>query len=692
MQKVFNDSQDDKESRFESFLLSSGYQFLGDYELGPWQFSERNQYIRYDGQYWRLAPTAPSDFATTGVTASTFEVDKLSLVSMDSDVLRQELAGSDGLKLLGRAASASALRSIEPTEDNQRIETASYAGNLVDGQLIGGSRYEYDKSDNSSYDDGVLTFVTQSGARWKLISGTNTLPIYTTGISGNGGDEGSNLNAVIAALKADAIENNRRWVIDGCGIVINTSVTIYIDLVYVGLKNVTINYEPDSSTSGIKYAVSLNGSVESSSNNYRYVFDNIFLLGPDDNRENIHALKVAPSKTLQGFSPVSLSISQFDAGIVFGSNAYILNFVNAHIMRCITPITDTVAVGDASSISNAGENIRFSGGVIANSKKLMNFTGIEIGLVLNAISLDYFGGTLSENYPAITIARNGVAIDFNSTWIETGNVNSGLTDNFINIVGSNVSAKIAFRGGRVLLSSTTYNNAPFFINDEAGKSLITINGTYLYGLGIRQWISDNGQFDSFLPSINYDLATTYGRIGGVPRLILDHTFTDSTIPDNWQADGVQTSRLTSNLITAERVALTDGSYALKVQRTATIGGAVLRLFVPVPKNKFSPQVRFNIYTESGLTLTTPVYITMSMSSVRGTEGSYGRPVILSGRQVWQTTLSQLSAGDNSVVMQNQLVANNANTKYDHVIIAFNVDRLGISDAIYIKQVDIDKPH
>jgi hypothetical protein len=206
MQKVFNDSQDDKESRFESFLLSSGYQFLGDYELGPWQFSERNQYIRYDGQYWRLAPTAPSDFATTGVTASTFEVDKLSLVSMDSDVLRQELAGSDGLKLLGRAASASALRSIEPTEDNQRIETASYAGNLVDGQLIGGSRYEYDKSDNSSYDDGVLTFVTQSGARWKLISGTNTLPIYTTGISGNGGDKGS---FIPAAKGIHAI--NRHW-------------------------------------------------------------------------------------------------------------------------------------------------------------------------------------------------------------------------------------------------------------------------------------------------------------------------------------------------------------------------------------------------------------------------------------------------------------------------------------------------
>jgi hypothetical protein len=66
--------------------------------------------------------------------------------------------------------------------------------------------------------------------------------------------------------------------------------------------------------------------------------------------------------------------------------------------------------------------------------------------------------------------------------------------------------------------------------------------------------------------------------------------------------------------------------------------------------------------------------------------------LTAGVRLNTVTLSQLSAGDNSVVMQNQLVANNANTKYDHVIIAFNVDRLGISDAIYIKQVDIDKPH
>lgn len=97
---IFESSQTDKENRFQQFLLSSGYVFLGDYENGPWQFSARNQYIRYDGQYWRLAPTAPSNFTTTGVTASTFELDKLNLVAMDSDVLRQELTGSSGAELV----------------------------------------------------------------------------------------------------------------------------------------------------------------------------------------------------------------------------------------------------------------------------------------------------------------------------------------------------------------------------------------------------------------------------------------------------------------------------------------------------------------------------------------------------------------------------------------------------------------
>jgi hypothetical protein len=650
------------------------------------QWESNGEFYRWDGD-WSEPKVVPAGSTPEGAGG----IGEGKWVGVGDAALRGGLASSDGLKFIGRAKSVSSLRMIEPTDENQYIETLSYADKLVNELPIGGARYEYDKSDRSSDDDGVLTFVTQAGARWKLISNTNTLPIYIAGIIGNGDDEGFNLNKIISSLRDDAIKRNTRWVIDGCGATVTSSIGIYIDLAYVGIKSLTINSNPGVVSSGNFYACYLDGSVESASNNYRYVFDNIFLLGPENNRENIHALKIAPAKTLQGFSPVNLSISQFDGGLVFGSNAYILDFVNPHVMRCVTPITDTVAVGEVSSISNAGENIRFSGGVIANSKKLMNFKGIEIGLVLNATSLDYFGGNLSENHAAITIATNGAAIDFNSTWIETGNVNSGLTDNFMNIVGSGVSAKISFRGGRVLLGSTTYNNTPIFINDESGKSSVSIDGTYLLGLGIKQWISDKGQFDKFLPAINYDSSLASGRIGGVSKFVLDPNFKDSKIPDEWYAQGNQSSRLTSNLITAERVQLSDGSYALKVQKKTT-GGAILSLCVPVARNKFNPQVRLNIYTEASLSLSVPIYINASMAGVRGYDGDYGRPFVSSSRQTWQYTLANLNAGDNAILIQSQLAVSNENSKYDHVVVSINVDGMSLSDVIYIKQIEIDKPY
>jgi hypothetical protein len=65
-QLVFEEALVDKESRFQQFLLSSGYVFLGDYEGGPFQFSARNQYIRYDNQYYRLNAGTDVGFITSG--------------------------------------------------------------------------------------------------------------------------------------------------------------------------------------------------------------------------------------------------------------------------------------------------------------------------------------------------------------------------------------------------------------------------------------------------------------------------------------------------------------------------------------------------------------------------------------------------------------------------------------------------
>ncbi|WP_373630193.1 hypothetical protein AAHU43_19670 [Klebsiella variicola subsp. variicola] len=94
----FNAAQADKEARFQQFLLSSGYVFLGDYEDGPFQFGARNQYIQYNNQYYRLNAATDVGFTTTGTDATSFANDVTHFVLMDGDTLRQNLgSGEEGM-------------------------------------------------------------------------------------------------------------------------------------------------------------------------------------------------------------------------------------------------------------------------------------------------------------------------------------------------------------------------------------------------------------------------------------------------------------------------------------------------------------------------------------------------------------------------------------------------------------------
>lgn len=104
----FNAAQADKEARFQQFLLSSGYVFLGDYEDGPFQFSARNQYIRYDNQYYRLNAATDVGFTTTGTDATSFANDVTHFVLMDGDTLRQNLAAKNGAMMIGGLPSVTA--------------------------------------------------------------------------------------------------------------------------------------------------------------------------------------------------------------------------------------------------------------------------------------------------------------------------------------------------------------------------------------------------------------------------------------------------------------------------------------------------------------------------------------------------------------------------------------------------------
>lgn len=148
----FEAAQLDRANRFEQFLLSSGYVFLGDYEDGPFQFSSRNQYIRYDNQYYRLNAATDVGFTTTGTDATSFANDVTHFVLMDGDTLRQNLGSGEGLLYIGSVPTIAHLSTISPAVAGQRIQVTEYGY----GYIVGGGKFIVQSSANFTADGGKI--------------------------------------------------------------------------------------------------------------------------------------------------------------------------------------------------------------------------------------------------------------------------------------------------------------------------------------------------------------------------------------------------------------------------------------------------------------------------------------------------------------------------------------------------------
>ncbi|HHH3351712.1 TPA: hypothetical protein ACPY9Y_001779 [Klebsiella variicola subsp. variicola] len=173
---TFDASQADKENRFQAFLDSSGYVFLGDYEDGPFQFSARNQYIRYNNQYYRLNAATDVGFITSGTTAASFANDVTHFVLMDGDTLRQNLGSGEGTSLVAKLG-------------NKPLVAISYYKNqgLSDQDAV---QAAFDESSNITFDTNVTltsaiefdrsepcTVIFSPGI---TVTNTNFLPRLTT--------------------------------------------------------------------------------------------------------------------------------------------------------------------------------------------------------------------------------------------------------------------------------------------------------------------------------------------------------------------------------------------------------------------------------------------------------------------------------------------------------------------------------
>lgn len=118
----------DREAEFQDFLLSSGYQDLGDYAAGM-EITGRNQVFRRDGELWRASPSVDLPYTTTG----DWGVEGGNFVSVGDAALRQELGAASGGDLVMVTGTGPGSITQPVSQKLDRIITAADVGAVGDG-------------------------------------------------------------------------------------------------------------------------------------------------------------------------------------------------------------------------------------------------------------------------------------------------------------------------------------------------------------------------------------------------------------------------------------------------------------------------------------------------------------------------------------------------------------------------------
>lgn len=116
--------------------------------------------------------------------------------------LRSHLAGPAGSSLVGFCKSLGELRAIDPTVPYQRVTVAFWDISLSVSPID--VTYVYDPNDSTSGDDGVLTIVTTTGKRFKLLAPSG-IDLRYAGLRPDGSNLGTTFNRVFNAVLAKVL-------------------------------------------------------------------------------------------------------------------------------------------------------------------------------------------------------------------------------------------------------------------------------------------------------------------------------------------------------------------------------------------------------------------------------------------------------------------------------------------------------
>jgi hypothetical protein len=615
------------------------------------------------------------------------------------------LAQPDGMKNIGRCSDIATLRTIEPTVNGQIIDLVSYNAGwaAMAGTPKGGGEFYYDSTDTTSADDGILTFVTAGGKRWKRVLKNNRITPQMFGMVLDGvTDEGTKFADLVSALSALSTESTY-YVINGQGKTLLKSTSITIDLVKVGLEDLNILDNTAYVGATPYYILKLEGTALSSRKHKgrRMVFDRVEIAGGASRGvvstilQNVNGVLIAPTVDLSGLVISDSQIRYVNIGVVFGNNAYLITFEDTKINSVNLAMATTVFTGEqVANLNNAGENMCMNNCVIGDSNMIARLQGFECFWTFNATSFDYTGGPVGSNYKQFANFRQGTRLDFIGCHFESGNASDCWTDNFFD---TDTSVSINLVGGTTSHSNSR-NACPYFFYDSGDGGQFSIDRTRLWGTGVLNW--SNRGMHCFYPTTASSSSQVRGYLSERSELMIDPKFSkmSGNVPvDMWHVlGGTRTAAVVSSLLSCAAATITDAAgktyTTLQITKLANGTNCILRLYIPCPRTHFSPHGNLSVYSSSAIDLSSaPCTLSVGFIKASPVIDTYGKPTDVRSMTKVTTDITSISTTMTRIDARGALTQSDDHLGYNYIYMSLNLASLAVGTVINITDANLEIP-
>lgn len=435
-----------------------------------------------------------------------------------------------------------ALRATTPASPNIVVRVTAYSSTWKSDLSgpVGGGLFYYDATDTTTSDDGVFTFVTASGARWKRLLNS---PVYNLNLGGirTGDDATTVLKTLVAKLlekytsktTTDLIPisyGNGSIEVDPGTYIISSPVQLYTVTPINVMGDVT--FDGRSITTGSIFKLSNDGFGVAYSPKY---FNGGVLLNGTRGRINIVGSQKVPGVTV---------------GNTTTNNVHCTGWLlhNVHIAYCTPFISFNGAVDTyllnfsrIGAYGSTGHGIQFAQTTSVNSGERISFDEVTIsGCTGDAIYCSQPGIMVSMSNLSIDFVNgNGINLAAGATYasfdVSCGSHAEAIDGYFIRNVSS--TNKITWDGGQWLPTSRTNgNNANYF-----GRTLVqgSIQSVRLRDIMIlNTQVADNANVFIGVPSdpstrVTFEVTGIQDYYGYVPSVFdianVGYNFSSETV-------------------------------------------------------------------------------------------------------------------------------------------------------------------